>query len=99
LTKYDWSGDRHDGEQVVKSVEVAGIRCEQRKFFSDGGCRDHQGADAASWLSPDGDHSAVEPGRLGTERDRIELVLGTLKYVKAPSAFRVLVMGVLLAVR
>jgi hypothetical protein len=100
---YSRPGDRHDGEQVVKSVEVTGIRREQRKFFSDGGCGDHQVTDAASWLSSDGDHrgghAAVDPGRLDTERDRIELVLGTLKYIKAPGTFRVLVIGVLLTVR
>src|SRR5689334_20163781 len=101
--RYGGPGDWHDGEQVVKSVEVTGIRREQRKFFGDGGCGDHQVADAASGLSSDGDHrgghSAVDPGGLDTERDRIELVFGTLKYIKSPGAFRVLVVGVLLAVR
>jgi hypothetical protein len=68
----------------MKPVEVTAIRCEQRKSLSDGGCRDHQAADAASLLSSDGDyrggHSAVDPGRFDTERDRIELMLGTLEH-------------------
>ncbi len=53
---HSWVGDRHDGEQIVKSFEVFWVGGEQGEVFGDRGGGDHEVDHPTSWFASAGDH-------------------------------------------
>jgi hypothetical protein len=81
-------------------VWCAGGLGKQGQLFGDGGCRDHQVSGPPARLGADGDdrrrYPAVDAGRLGAERHRVELALATLQDLQASCPLGVLVVQVCL---
>ena len=94
--------DGNDANELLQPCVVDWVRGVQREALRDRGGCDHQIGDPRAWLAARGNdggsHPPIYPGRLGVERDRVELALGALQGLGAAGAFLVLVVQVLLAV-
>jgi hypothetical protein len=70
-------GDRNHREEILEALEVVRVGGEQRKFLGDRDAGDHQVGDPTPWRPARSDDRrtdpSVDPGRVGIERDRVEL--------------------------
>jgi hypothetical protein len=96
------AGNRDDAHEGVQAGEVGRVGGKQGQVFGDGGSRDHQVGDPPARLTAGGDdrrrYPAVDTGRLGVERQRVELALGALQDLQASRSLRMLVIQVLLVI-